>query len=243
MNVEQGSYFEAGDQGKENLDLESALKDVYSLLVEMDQKRFDIFEIKNYIAKNVFDEVGNIKPERMEFLTKMINKKYYDEYLRSEKYLDYIRSEMNGRQESEYKADKPFYGMSFEGTFEAYGEKYPNSMVLDRISVFEWVTKEVGSGYSVFAGQFPEWLNFNHGEWEETNRVEIDDDNYKIEYLAKAFLNDGTEFKLFKTFRSHLGGKCEKYRLRFDSRTDADKFGKYLWETEQVQIRAEKKDD
>jgi|GEM_PF-2852691 len=206
---------------RENLDLEQELRNIYELINEMDANKcsFMTMPIKEYIEESI-DEQGLVRPTRIEYLKKMVNRIYFGEYLESQK-----------RKERKSE-DDPFKRNFYQICFEGKGYYGMNWIEFERIDSKTWRTSEIGSGYTTTCSKNPEWLSeiLEGLPWKKTS-FEKYEETYRMRYEAKGNIL-GINVTVRETQRRHENGKCSYYIFEFSSEEDANQFSKFLMQKE-----------
>jgi hypothetical protein len=209
---------------KEELDLEKRIKKIYELITEIDKAGFSFLTmpVKSYIEASLDEKTGEIKPTRVDYLEKMVNRIYYGDYL-----------ELKRRRERRSTTDsskREFYQICFEGK-GYYGMNY---IEFERIDAKTWRTSEIGIGYTTTCSKEPNWFLdiLKDFQWHQISFNEIYGGWVRL-YKAEGKVL-GMDVISKRIERKHENGECRYYELEFSSKEGADKFSEFLFKKEKI---------
>ncbi len=210
---------------EENIDLEATIRNIYRLISEIDKDGYSYLTepIKRYIEKSL-DEKGAIKPTRVNYLEKIVNKIYYDVYKR----LKEVEKSRNNYETDLMKRD--LYIIPFEGE----GYYGPNYIKFIRIDEKTWQTSEIGEGYTTTCSKEPSWLKFEIPKSENWQIIKEEGNITLFGSLTRKIKGKiaGIDVTIYQITRRHENGFCWYYELEFNTEEDAYKFAKFLLKKE-----------
>jgi len=217
---------------EENTSLESSLREIYSLINEMDSNGYflETAPIKKFLLAAT-DKNGNINPTRIHYLQKLVSRIYFENYLNWLK-----KRELDNLKENS-TSERVLYEIPFAGQ---HGEGRINFIEFLRKDPLTWMTSPVGKGYTTSCNDYPEWLKELINE-KEGWRVEHIDYGFGLWLEIKKIKSKilGLDVEITEYEREHENGHDACLSLHFTNKKDADKFSEFLSHKEKEKLPKE----
>lgn len=214
-NEHENRYLAPLDSNPEELDVETIIKKMYKMLLEMDvagQKKLTL-TARDYIDTQLFDESGKIMPTRIDYARKLVENVYFGDFARTRNLMTETQPEKNKNEVSEKKLF----------IFPCLDLEHPvDQLRIMRITSHEWETANWGGAYSTTCTDPPQWFTDLTPDWESPQ-------NRSGATRGKIITNiDGTLVTITRSELSHENGTDYWQSFVFKSKEDADRFSMWL---------------